>query len=211
MSELFNHKLIGIIGSRKANYKELSIAYKISQDLSNRENIIVSGLARGIDTQAHKGALDSSNPFTVAILSICQNENIYPPENLTLSQDINQYGLIIYPYDTPCSKSNNNDYHTPFQKRLIERSILISYITDSIIVISDNDIIKGGTRWACQYALKQEKKVIQIHSDFTYNKNIKVAPVNLYWKPEINFEMKAKEIINEIRRGYNGNKRSGCF
>jgi hypothetical protein len=59
--------------------------------------------------------------------------------------------------------------------------------------------------------IKTRKKSIQIHSDFTYNKNIKVAPVNLYWKPEINFEMKAKEIINEIRRGYNGNKRSGCF
>lgn len=198
-------KLIGIIGSRKASDKELKAAYKISKDLSNRGNIIISGLARGIDTQSHKGALDSSNSFTVAILSTCQNESIYPPENLKLSEDIiKNGGLLIYPYDTCSKKYSTSDYHSQSQKRLIERSILTSYVVDSIIVISDDHIIKGGTRWATQYALKQNKKVIHIRSDFSINKNIKVTPVNLYWRPELDFETKSKEIINDIRRNYNG-------
>lgn len=198
-------KLIAIIGSRKASDKELKASYKISRDLSERGNIIISGLARGIDTKAHQGAIDSSNPFTVAILSTCDKEPIYPPENSKLAQNIiKSGGLLIYTYDTCSQKHRTMDYHSQAQKRLIERSILTSYIIDSLIVISDEDIIKGGTRWATQYALKQNKKVIQIRSDFSINRNIKVAPINLYWKAEIDFEIKSKEIINIIRGKYNG-------
>lgn len=194
-------KIIGIVGSRKANQRELNIAYNIARDLASRGNLIVSGLARGVDTYAHRGAIETG--YTVSILSTCPTERIFPPENLALSKNIKKRGLLVYPYSTPSNRSYTKDLHNHFQKRLIERSILTAYIVDSIIVISDNEKIMGGTRWACNYALKLDKPVVQIFSDGTRkkNKDIKMTSTDLYWVPEIDFEVMAKNITDEIR-GY---------
>lgn len=195
------NKIIAIIGSRKANIKELNAAYVVAQNLSERGHLIISGLAKGIDRYSHIGALSSSDPTTVAILNTCIHERIYPPINQQLAEDILKQGLLVFPYDDPSStKYEYGKSHTQFQRRLIERSILTSYIADSIIVISDNDIITGGTRWTAKYALKNNKKVIQINSDLTRKKNIKISTVNLYWTPELNFENMSEEIISYIRR-----------
>ena len=81
-TELLRERCISIVGTRKSTQKGNIISRKISQILSNNGCVIVSGLATGIDKQAHLGAL-KNYCRTICVLGSGFN-NIYPEENKTL-------------------------------------------------------------------------------------------------------------------------------
>jgi len=92
---------VAVVGSRAATPAGRSLARAMSRDLAAAGATIVSGLARGIDTAAHQGALDG-NGRTVAVLG-CGIDRIYPAENAALAKRIEERGAVVseFPLGTP--------------------------------------------------------------------------------------------------------------
>ncbi|MFA6350495.1 MAG: DNA-processing protein DprA [Candidatus Omnitrophota bacterium] len=84
---------IAIVGSRRASYYGLNAAQKFGGELSVQGLTVVSGMARGIDTAAHKGALKAGGR-TIAVIGSGFNY-IYPEENMELAEEISRHGAVI--------------------------------------------------------------------------------------------------------------------
>lgn len=116
--------MIGLVGSRRPSLYGLKMSEKIAYDLGCAGVVIVSGMARGIDSSSHKGAL-RANAKTIAVLG-CGIDVVYPPENRELEEYILQNGAVLseYPPHTP-----------PLPQHFPVRNRLISGISDAVIVI----------------------------------------------------------------------------
>ena len=92
--ELLNRHIISIVGSRRPTPYGNQVAERLARDLADRGLVIASGLARGIDACAHKGALSSALGATIGVLG-CGIDVVYPKENKKIFQEIEQRGAII--------------------------------------------------------------------------------------------------------------------
>jgi DNA processing protein len=116
---------IAIVGTRKATNQGRSIAKEMAKKLSERGMIIVSGLAMGIDTASHEGAVAAGNK-TIAVLG-CGLDTIYPRQNENLARKILELGGAIiseYPVGTPA-----------FPNQFLERNRIISGLSIATIII----------------------------------------------------------------------------
>jgi DNA processing protein len=95
--EILDKPSLAIIGSRQSSEWGLDQAFKISMMMSKENITVVSGLARGVDASAHRGALEGAGS-TIAVLGSGFNR-LYPPENLPLANQIQDSGLLISEYD----------------------------------------------------------------------------------------------------------------
>lgn len=84
---------LGMVGTRKATTYGRDAAHTIAKDLASNQITVVSGLAQGIDTMAHLGALDGGGR-TIAVMG-CGIDQVYPRENLDLARRISHQGAII--------------------------------------------------------------------------------------------------------------------
>lgn len=105
---------LAMVGSRQATSYGMGAALDLSGDIANKGLTVISGLAKGIDTCVHKGALETRG-CTVAVLG-CGIEACYPSENRKLSERICESGLLIseYPGATPPLA-----YNFPYRNRII--------------------------------------------------------------------------------------------
>jgi len=92
--ELLNRHSISVVGARRPTPYGNQMAERISKDLADRGLVIASGLARGIDASAHRGALASACGATIGVLG-CGIDVVYPKENRKIFQQIEQRGAII--------------------------------------------------------------------------------------------------------------------
>ncbi|MFW5982935.1 MAG: DNA-processing protein DprA [bacterium] len=143
---LLNKQAISIVGSRESSEKSLNWTYDICQELIEKDYVIVSGGAIGIDTSAHKSCLDK-NGKTICVLG-CGLDEIYPKENKELMQKIERNGLIITEY----SPNKRVDKFS-----LLERNRITSGLGDKIIVVTTN--LKGGSMSQVKKAISQEKEI----------------------------------------------------
>jgi len=105
---------IAIVGSRAASFESINMAEKIAQTLSSSGITVISGLARGVDAAAHKGALKEKGK-TVGVLG-CGIDICYPAENRPLFKKIEEDGCILSEYglgEPPLP------HHFPMRNRII--------------------------------------------------------------------------------------------
>ena len=97
---------LAIIGSRKASGKSLEVAGEIAKALIKKQVVIVSGLAEGIDTAAHREAIESGGR-TIAVLGT-PLDRVYPQKNIELQQEIMRNHLAIsqFPIGYPIEPGN---------------------------------------------------------------------------------------------------------
>src|SRR6056297_270302 len=148
-SDLFKNKIVAIVGSRKSSAYGNEVAYKVGKILSNHGYTVISGLAKGIDTYAHKGALEG-NGSTIAVIG-SGIDYIYPKENTKLFLDITKKGLIISEFYLGTKPIN---YNFPRRNRII------SGLCDFLIVIEATH--KSGSLITVNHAIKQGKDVLAV-------------------------------------------------
>ena len=113
--DLLNRHLISIVGSRRPTPYGNQIAERLARDLADRGLVITSGLARGIDACAHKGALNSATGKTIGVLG-CGIDVIYPKENKKIFAEIQQRGAIVSEFPLGTFPAPQN---FPIRNRLI--------------------------------------------------------------------------------------------
>lgn len=148
--ENLNNKSIAIIGSRECTSYGKKMAQLISYFYAKRGYVIVSGLAKGIDSSAHLGAL-LANGKTIAVLGTGLNK-IYPYENTELARRIiRSNGTIISEYSLNDKIERDNFAY---------RNRLISGLSNDVIVVEANE--KSGALITAEYALLQGKNVYAV-------------------------------------------------
>lgn len=134
---------IGVVGSRRASHYGLECAKKLSYQLAYAGMTVVSGLALGIDTAAHQGAL-ASKGRTVAVLGSGLN-HLYPPENLTLAEKIAESGAVVSEFSMDVTADRQT---FPMRNRIISgwgRGVLVVEAgTNSGALISASQAIDQG-------------------------------------------------------------------
>ncbi len=142
-------KSLAMVGSRKATYYGRKVARDMAGELAKSGYIVISGLARGIDTNAHLGALEADG-LTIAVLG-CGLDRIYPSENTNLARRIVEKGAVIteFPLFTKPEKGN-----------FPRRNRIISGLSLGTIVVEANK--KSGALITADYALEQGREVFSV-------------------------------------------------
>lgn len=147
--QLSKSESFAIVGSRRATTAGLRLTEEISAELASRGITIVSGLARGIDTAAHRGAL-AARGRTIAVLG-CGVDRIYPPENGSLFQQILENNAIIseYPPGTP-----------PLAGHFPGRNRIISGLTRGVLIVEAAS--GSGSLITGDFALEQGRELFAV-------------------------------------------------
>ena len=151
---------VAVIGSRNASQEGLISAYNIGRILALNNIVVVSGLALGVDTQAHLGCL-SANGNTIAILPSGFN-CIYPQDNKSLANNIViNNGLLLSEY---------SDDTKPTKYTFVQRDKVIAKCTMATIVVESE--INSGTMHTVNFAKKFKKKIIVIDNNSAGNQSL---------------------------------------
>ena len=141
---------IGIIGSRNCSKYGEKVSKAFGFNLAKQDMCVISGLAKGIDSFSHIGALNAKGK-TIAVLG-SGLDNIYPKENIYLFNSIiNNDGLIISEYQLGTK---------PLKQNFPARNRIISGLSDSILVVEARE--NSGTNITVDFALEQGKDVFVI-------------------------------------------------
>lgn len=180
---------VAIVGSRKAPLTDLQNARKMGYMLAKQGFTVVSGLAIGIDIEAHLGALDAGGK-TIALLSHCVEEGVYPIRHTKIAERIQKNnGAILYCYDKPAF-APKGEFFGQRQQRLVERSILNAYLCPKIFIPHASTApIKGGTRYATWWGMKFGREVFRLDADLRPHKDPEVESDNVIpnWNIELDF------------------------
>ena len=144
---LLNLPCIGVVGARNASLNGRKFAEKLSKDLGSGGQIVVSGLARGIDAAAHTGAIATGTVACVA----GGVDIIYPPENMTLHKQIKEEGCIVA--ESPLGME-------PMAKHFPKRNRIISGLSAGVVVVEAT--VKSGSLITARLAAEQGRDVYAI-------------------------------------------------
>lgn len=145
--DLLNSNIIAIIGSRANSLYGEQLAKKFAKELVRQNITIVSGMAIGIDTIAHKAVLEEKGN-TIAVLP-CGFNYIFPEENRELFNDIiNNNGLVLSEYP-PNEKANSSKF--------LERNRIVSGLSIGILIIES--AFRSGTSVTARLAIEQNRKI----------------------------------------------------
>ena len=147
---LLNQSSMAIVGGRKASSLGKSLAYEFSAEIAESNVSVVSGLARGIDKQAHQGALSKESGTTIAVLANGL-DTIYPGEHRGLANKIVSRGLLLSEFP-PGVK--------PLPQHFPRRNRIISGLSLGTIVIEAAE--KSGSLITARYALEQNREVFAV-------------------------------------------------
>ena len=145
--ENISEKAVAIIGTRDPTEESIQVANNLTTEMAKRGYCIVSGLAKGIDTVAHKGALENKVP-TVAVLAHGLN-TVYPKENTDLASSILENGGVLLSEYPPDEKI------APYQ--FVARDRIQSALSKTVFVVQTK--VDGGTMKTANFAKKQGREL----------------------------------------------------
>ena len=140
---------IGIVGTRRASPYGREVAHSLSRDLATNGITIVSGLAMGVDTVAHKSALTSEGR-TIAVLGSSVDQ-VYPPENRGLAQAIIENGALVSEYPLGTRPDSNN---------FPPRNRIISGLSRAVVIVEAGE--RSGALITARFAAEQGRDVFAV-------------------------------------------------
>ena len=146
---LFEQPCIAVVGSRRTTLYGQAIAKKLGAQLAQLGFCVVSGLARGIDTAAHEGAL-SVGGKTAAVLG-CGIDIVYPPENLDLYRRIAATGAVLseFPFGRKADRQS-----FPMRNRVV------SGMSEGVVVVESD--VQGGAMITARFAGEQGRLIFAV-------------------------------------------------
>lgn len=151
----FEQPCVGVIGSRSCSTYGENASEMLSRDLASRGVTVVSGLARGIDSAAHRGAVRGKGR-TVAVMGT-GIDNVYPKENRKLSGEILDTGGCLvtqFPLGTP-----------PIPENFPYRNRIISGLSYGVLVVEANE--RSGSLITARLASEQNREVMAVPGNIT--------------------------------------------
>jgi len=178
--------LIAVVGTRKISSNGKLVTEKIVQELIQYNFAVVSGLAYGVDTMAHKSALENQGK-TIAVLGAGIN-NIFPLINRKLAQQIAENGALISEYSLQGH---------PFKPYFPWRNRIISGLCLATIIVEAPE--KSGALITARCALEQNREVFAIPGSI-FNKN-SIGPHNLI-KQGAKLVSQIEDVLEELKFNY---------
>lgn len=183
--ELLSSDSIAVVGTRRPTPYGLAATERLSGDLAKAGLTIVSGMARGIDTAAHRAAL-SENGETVAVFG-CGVDVVYPPENRRLYDQIVDRGLLVseFPLSMPAYPQN-----FPIRNRIV------SGLAVGVLIVEGAQ--HSGSAITARLAMEQGREVFAVPGNITSQ---------MSWGPNLLIKQGAKlvqewtDVTNELPNG----------
>jgi len=156
-----------VVGSREASARSMEVAERLARELAERGITVVSGLAEGIDTAAHVGALAASTGRTIAVLGSGLGA-IHPRENVGLAQQITECGAVVTEYAP----------RVPVRgPQLMARDRIVSGLSRAVIVVEAG--VPSGSLDTAEKARKQDRLVFAIAGSPGTNALISTGAIGL--------------------------------
>jgi DNA processing protein len=180
--ELLQSLAVAVVGTRRPTPYGLAVAERLSGDLAHAGLAIASGMARGVDSAAHKGALEAGGD-TVAVLG-CGVDVVYPAENRKLAAQLAVKGLIVSEFPMGA---------TAFPQNFPIRNRIISGISLGVLVVEGAQY--SGSAITAKLAMDQGREVFAVPGNIT-NK--------LAWGPNLLIKQGAKlvqdwnDVVSEL-------------
>jgi len=157
-AEALSRPSVAIVGSRAATTYALDVGYRLGGELAERGVVVVSGLARGVDSAAHRGCVDAGGA-TVAVLGSGLSR-VYPSEHDELAQSIAKTGVVASELisDAP-----------PVPENFPLRNRIISGISLAVVVVEASE--KSGSLITARYAMEQGRDVMAVPGSILTGRN----------------------------------------
>ena len=149
---------VAIVGSRAASPYALEVARRLGADLARRNVAVVSGLARGVDSAAHRGALEAGG-ITIAVFG-CGVDVIYPAEHRGLADRILERGALVseFPPGTP-----------PRREHFPQRNRIISGLSLAVVIVEAAE--GSGSLITADFAMEQGRTVLAVPGNVLGGRN----------------------------------------
>jgi DNA processing protein len=204
--ELLGHLMLGVVGTRRPTAYGTQVATRLSKDLSEAGLTIASGMARGIDTAAHRAVLDAGCD-TVAVFG-CGVDEVYPAENRKLAETLAEKGLVIseFPMGAP-----------PYPQNFPVRNRIISGMSAGVLVVEGGEY--SGSTITAKLASEQNREMFAVPGNVTskmsWGPNLLIkqgAKLVQEWNDVVT-ELKAEDrrrLVEQVRNRLNLNENGGC-
>ena len=177
---------IGFVGTRRSTLYGTGIAQKLARELAEAGYCIVSGMARGIDTAAHKGALEAGGQ-TIAVLG-CGIDIVYPPENYDLYKSIAQTGAVVseFPFGRRADKQT-----FPMRNRIV------AGMCEGVVIVESP--ASGGSMITARFAAEQDRQVFAVPGRIDQDSS---RGCHALIREGATMVTCAEDILEEVNRGF---------
>lgn len=151
---LLARRAVAVVGARSCSPYGAQVARMLGRELAAAGLVVVSGLARGIDGEAHRGALEAGG-LTVAVLG-CGIDRDYPASNAQLSRRIEERGLVASEYEVGIE---------PAPWRFPARNRIIAGLSEAVVVVEARE--RSGALITADFALEEGREVFAVPGEIT--------------------------------------------
>jgi DNA processing protein len=151
---LLGRRAVAVVGARSCSPYGAQVARMLGRELAGAGLLVVSGLARGIDGEAHRGALEAGLP-TVGVLG-CGIDRDYPAVNASLSRRMEEAGLFVSEYEAGVE---------PAPWRFPARNRIIAGLCEAVVVVEARE--RSGALITADFALEEGREVFAVPGEIT--------------------------------------------
>jgi DNA processing protein len=152
--EFLARRAVAVVGARSCSPYGAQVARMLGRELAAAGLVVVSGLARGIDGEAHRGVLDAGG-ITVAVLG-CGIDRDYPVSNAQLSRRIEETGLVVSEYEPGVE---------PAPWRFPARNRVIAGLCEAVVVVEARE--RSGALITADFAVDEGREVFAVPGEIT--------------------------------------------